>query len=149
MSGRGHSLIYHVIPCTGVMFACAPPHHSLGRENFLGDIVRVSCCDRDIFILHCLNSSPQHDFYRPDLCFFRVLEARTSRMVHHREIFHPGRPQRQTAGETEFSGMCTTSGPANHLTLGGAHAPHMLWFRYSRWDPAAAGPNPPHLFTKC
>ena len=22
---------------------------------------------------------------------------------------------------------------------GGAHVPHILWFRYSRWDPAAAG----------
>ena len=123
------------------------------QENFLGDIVRVSCCDRDIFILHCLNSSPQHDFYRPDLCFFRVLEARTSRKGATISGGCTGAkcytPLLFTAPQTEFSGMCTTPGPANHLTLGGAHAPHMLWFRYSRWDPAAAGPNPPHLFTKC
>ena len=25
---------------------------------------------------------------------------------------------------------------------GGAHAPYVLWFRYSRRDPAAAGPYP-------
>ena len=40
-----------------------------------------------LFHFHPL--SPQyHDFYWPDLRFFRVFEARTSGMVHRREIFH-------------------------------------------------------------
>ena len=31
---------------------------------------------------------------------------------------------------------------------GGARAPLILWLRYSRWDPAAAGPNSPHFIHK-
>ena len=37
---------------------------------------------------------------------------------------------------------------SNRTALLSAHVPQILWFRYSRWDPAAAGPNPPHFIHK-
>ena len=73
------------------MFAYAQPRLSLGAAIEKREGQRLTSSSD-------IRQSLQHDFYRPDIRFFRALEARTSRMVNRREILHLRHPQIQTCG---------------------------------------------------